>query len=127
MAGKSAQEQLDEIVKEIGDYPTNFIAYIPYWSLKFRVTNSYAFDSLLVFKNQALQKLSALEEKGMDRDSLRNFEAGIYYAESRAVSQILQNIYRELDAGQNQFMDIMTQIPEEKRDAILNTYYMTFG
>jgi hypothetical protein len=76
-AGASTSDQIAEISRELNDYPDNFIAYIPYWLLRFDTTRST--ESLRMLGKEAGEQFDGLEKKLGPTDTLLNVRAGVVF------------------------------------------------
>ncbi len=123
MGGKSDSARLKEIEQELKDYPENFPALIPYWQLRINARTPYAVDSLLIFKQQALEQVGWAEKNGVTPDSILNYQAGVHYVFTRSVKQVINQIYNEIEKSDSLFETIMAGIDEEKRHPTLNRQY----
>jgi hypothetical protein len=76
-ARKGTIDQLAEISNELKDYPDNYVAYIPYWMLRFDTTSSTT--TLQMLEKEANDQFDQLEKKLGATDSLMNVKAGVFY------------------------------------------------
>ena len=124
MAGMGEAERYALIREELADYPDNFMALIPCWILRLSLHNALAFDSLMIFRDEALSRGDEFQRAGMEREAALNYQAGVHLAFYRSLAQSISNkIYPVLNQSDSIFMATMALTCEEKRDATLNKYY----
>ena len=117
-AGANALDQLTEIENELRDYPDNYIAYIPYWMLRFDTTETM--ESLRLLRKKMDEQFDQLETELGPTDTLRNVRAGIMYRYALKVGVAAPAL--RLDA-MREFKRIVEQIPTTKRYRYIQEIY----
>ena len=118
MAQKGTKDQLAEISNELKEYPDNYIAYIPYWMLRFDTTGSS--QSLRLIEKEVNDEFDRLEKKLGATDSLMNVKAGVLYRYALRL--------REEGTGMEEhvvqeFKRIVEGIPPAKRFRYIQSIY----
>ena len=120
MAGKSEEEQISELQKEVADYPDYFKAYVPLWRMRFK--SAMDFEDLLRLQAEFENQFTELKNTFGESDSLLLAEVSVYY-------NLSPNMYRLYRVEADEISAIMIpkieKIPEEKRSVWIQQYYQT--
>jgi len=121
MALKSMTDQLSEISDELKDYPDNYVAYVPYWMLRFDTASST--KSLQLLEGEVNKQFDQLEKKLGATDSLMNIKAGVLYryalrlrADGKGLEEPIVQKFRE----------IVKSIPPAKRFPYIRSIYRSW-
>lgn len=118
MSLESTKGQLAEIANELEDYPDNYVAYIPYWMLRFDTTTSS--QSLRSIEQEMHGEFDRLEKKLGATDSLMNAKAGVFY---RYALKLREEGTGMEEAVVHEFKRIVDGIPPAKRFRYIQSIY----
>jgi hypothetical protein len=121
MAQKSSREQLNEIAAELKDYPANYVAYIPFWTLRFDTAEG---DARLrsLFKEMKLD-FNRLQHILGPSDSLINIKAGVLF---RYAMRLRREGTGQEESAVLEFKQIVDSIPPSKRFRTIQSIYRSW-
>lgn len=130
MAGKSEAEQMKEIAAELEDYPDNFIAYVPYWRMRF--SKAEDLEELLELKSEFEKQFTALRKQYGEINEFKLAEVSVLFNLPVNINKIVNNADGEtrvkiidlLKSNRESMIEKIKNIPEEHRSVWIQNFYV---
>ena len=118
MAGAEPKDYINELENELNLFPDNHLARLALWSRKIESENN--FDKLISLKDDFENEFTELKTKFLNDYGLLNSEARVFHTYYTCLHKFIlpHTMYTH-----NKIFESAKQIPDGKRDPIIERYY----